>query len=138
MRLPVSRATALVAIVAALVTATGIAPARTGPGGRDRDRVLRVARAGPQRLESPDGPIHCHEETDAVSVPAGDVINVTGHADGPPGSGSDQQAPLAVLAASPVPTSPDFPPDIRPEPRRPLLPYGELELHAPDRAPPAA
>ena len=138
MRLPLSRATALVAIITALVSASGFVPARMGPGGRERDRVLRVTRAGPQRLESPDGPIHCHEETDAVYVPAGDVIGAAGHADAPPGPGADTPAPVAVLASPLSLPTPSFPTYVPPEPRRATAKRGGFELHAPDRAPPAA
>src|SRR5262245_45757190 len=133
MRLPLSRATALVAIITALVTASGFAPARMGPGGRERDRVLRVTRAGPQRPESPDGPIHCHEETDAVYVPGADVIGAAGHADAPPGPAADHSAAQAVLASTLLAPTPHFPAYVPPEPRRPIATRGGLELHAPDR-----
>jgi hypothetical protein len=135
MRLPLPRATALVAILTALVTASGFAPARTGPAGRDRDRVLRVTRAGPQRLESPDGPIHCHEETDAVHVPGADVVGVSGHVD--VSSGSDRECPTALADLAPVPQpQPDSLAVKAPEPDDPTFQSGDLELHAPDRAPP--
>lgn len=135
MRLPLFRATALLAIIAALATLSGFAPARVGPGSRDR--VLRLARGGPQRLESPDGPIHSHEETDAVQVPAGQVIDTATLAKSPPGS-HDEPIPSAALPffAPLLPRS--FPTRLRPEPR-PILPLrGDLEVHAPDRAPPVA
>jgi hypothetical protein len=135
MRLPLTRATALVAILAALATAGGFAPTRPGPGGRDR--ILRLARGGPQRLESPDGPIHCHEETDAVHVPAGDVIDTAALIQDPPGPVADQPVPVAVLASSPIPLlQQQFPTVIRSEVRRLLPPRRSLERHAPDRAPP--
>jgi hypothetical protein len=135
MRLPLSRATALVAILTALVTACGFAQVRTGSGGRDR--TLRITRAGSPRLESPDGPIHCHESTDVVSVPAGDLIDTSGHADAAP-PGLPESTPTAVLPAPCSFTAARLPTDLRPKARRPVLVPAEPKLHAPDRAPPAA
>lgn len=137
MRLPLSRATALVAIITALAMASGFAPARVGPGGRDR--VLRLARGGLQRLESPDGPVHSHEETDAVQVPAGDVIDTAALVTSPPGPDFDQPLPSAAVVPSSVPlVHHPRPTLLRLEPRRILPPRGDLERHAPDRAPPVA
>jgi hypothetical protein len=137
MRLPLPRATALVAILTVLVAAGGFTPPRTGPPGRERDRAVRITRSGPQRLDAPDGPIHCHEETDAVQVPAGDVVNAAGHADISP---EISDPPGAVTAD--VPHLPSLPPPLHtrliPERRRPVLPAGGVELCAPDRAPPTA
>jgi hypothetical protein len=135
MRPSYTRATALLAIITALVTASGFAPARSGTAGRDRDRVLRVTRAGSQRLESPDGPIHCHEETDAVHEPGGDVVGIAGHADVSAGSGSETPSPVADLTPIYRP-QPPFLPAPAPEPDRPAFASARLELHAPDRAPP--
>jgi hypothetical protein len=137
MRLPLPRATALVAIITALVAASGFTPARTGPAGRDRDRVLRVTRAGPQRLESPDGPIHSHEETDAVYVPAGDVIGISGHADVSAEPDRETCSPVADLTPVPQP-HPVFLTLTAIESDRLVFAPGDLELHAPDRAPPTA
>jgi hypothetical protein len=137
MRLPLPRVTALVAILTALVTASGLAPARTGPAGRDRDRVLRVSRTGPQRLESPDGPIHCHEETDAVQVPGGELVAVSSRADVPAESGRETPTPVADQTSA-LPPQPVFHARAPIEPDRPVFRSGDLELHAPDRAPPAA
>jgi hypothetical protein len=138
MRPSYSRATALVAIITALVTASGFfAPARSGTAGRDRDRVLRVTRAGSQRLESPDGPIHCHEETDAVYEPGGDVVGIAGHADVSAGSGRETPSLVADLTPVPQP-QPPFVTAPGLELDRPAFASARLELHAPDRAPPTA
>jgi hypothetical protein len=136
MRLPLSRATALVAIITALAMASGFAPSRVGPGSRDR--LLRLARGGPQRLESPDGPVHCHEETDAVHIPSGDVIDTAARSGSPPGPAADQHIPAAAIIAPPTLPSPDRRSSLtRPDPRRRPA-RSALQRYAPDRAPPAA
>jgi hypothetical protein len=136
MRLPLSRATALVAIITALAMASGFAPARVGPGGRDR--LLRLARGGPQRLESPDGPVHCHEETDAVHVPSGAVIDTAALVQTPPGPDVDQPIPTAAITATPIlPFSPRRSATLHPAPRH-VPARADLQRYAPDRAPPAA
>jgi hypothetical protein len=121
MRLLVPRATALFALLlAALVAAGAVMSARTGPPGRDR--AVRVTRAGAQRLDSPDGPVHGHEESDPLQASAADVIGLTlDQGDGPsvargnpspstsslaPASDSRRHAALAEFAAATL--SPEF------------------------------
>ena len=135
MRLPLFRVAAFVALVTALVTASGISTPRSGAASRDRDRVVRVTRGGPQRLDATDGTPHSHEESDAVITPATDLLEVAvvSGTDAVPGS------EISAIAAS-APFQPD--PGAHalvliasqpPPPARCLF-----TLHAPGRAPPAA
>ena len=125
---PVSRVTACIAILIALVTVYGPAASRTG---RDRDRVLRTTRVGPQRIDALEG-AHGHDEPDSTVVPA---ARVTDHASGGEGPGP---TPAAIVTAGPAlsrhPQEPGTP-------CRPVVHAragAALDAHAPDRAPPTA
>ena len=134
MRLPLPRATALVAIIAALLAATGFTSARTGPAGRERDRVVRVARGGPQRLDATDGIAHSHEETDAVVTPATDLVDPTAAA----GTDTDPETqPSAIQAATAFQPGPGSYTRVA-VPTNHRYQRSVLEFHAPDRAPPLA
>ncbi len=133
MRLPLPRATALVAITAALLAATGFTSARTGPAGRERDRVVRVARGGPQRLDATDGIAHSHEETDAVVTPATDLVDPTAAAGTDTGPETEPSAIQAATAFQPGPGS-----YTRVAADEPPYQRSVLEFHAPGRAPPLA
>jgi hypothetical protein len=83
MRLPIF-ATALVALGLASVTAVGISTVRPG-APRERERAVRMTRAGGQRLDSGEAVFHCHEDPpsfliDASSEPAA-AITVTSDLD---------------------------------------------------------
>lgn len=125
---PASRVIAGIAVLIALVTACGPAASRSG---RDRDRIVRATRVGPQRTEALEGAHHGHDEGDSVTVPVGHAIV----------SGPDRIGPafqVATLpAAAPLPARPRSL-DTAAAPGPPPRPTASLDAHAPDRAPPAA
>jgi hypothetical protein len=133
MRQPLPRATALVAIITALLAATGFTSARPGPAGRERDRVVRVARGGPQRLDATDGIAHSHEETGAVATPATDLVD-------PPAAGTNagpETQPGAIQAATAFQPGPSSYARVAAADEPPCQRI-VLKVHAPDRAPPRA
>jgi len=121
--------TACIAILIALVAACGPAVSRTG---RDRDRVLRTTRVGPQRTDALEG-AHGLDEADGTAVVA--VAQVI---DG----STDKEEPCATPAAI-VPAGFVLPSRAqwRGSPARPAVcafRSAALDAHAPDRAPPPA
>ncbi len=137
MRPHFARTTAFVALITALIAVSGAAPPRQGtaPPGRDRDRVLRLTRGGPQRLDAVEGVTHTHDEQD-LAAPPGDTLLVDGSPAAPPQP--DFDSPAAIPRAAVPAPSEQFSRTTHALPRDPVPPPAWLHACAPDRAPPLA
>jgi hypothetical protein len=135
MRKSVSRVTALVAIISALVTAcAATVPRPLSTHGRDRDRAVRTTRSGAQRLDAGDGAAHGHDEAETTlastaRVPADESTPASGDQDTQPTMPEIAQFIGRHDAANAVRHT---------RSRRAPAPAACLDAHAPDRAPPAA
>jgi hypothetical protein len=128
---PLSRVTACIAILLAVVTACGPATFRSG---RDRDRLLRTTRVGPQRIDALEG-AHGHDELDGRRLPA---AQVTDQAAGRERSGPTPMAPVATLQTGYTPLGrPHLCGSVGSQPAQ-AHQRAALDAHAPDRAPPFA
>jgi hypothetical protein len=125
---------AAVACVASIVV-LGLVPARAGTGS---DRLVRLTRCGPQRIDAASVPTHPYEETAPVEFDAGQVVTETPivQQDSPVIPRRSTRSAAAAWCGPPAETSAPVPDVITTHTASVPLPFEPARAPSAGRAPP--